>query len=124
MPVVNSSKLVASVATAHSAVADGPTDVCKTPAPPAPAPVPLPYPNVAVSTTMGPGYATKTFALATPMWTKKGKTAISNGDQPGVAMGIMSSKIMGMAAPTMACNDVDAEAGAIVRTLDSAEGNS
>jgi hypothetical protein len=123
MPLINSNKLVACVASAHSAIANGPIDVCKTPAPPAPAPVPMPYPNIALSTTMGPGYSTKTLAIATPMWTKKGKSAVSNGDQPGVAMGIMSNKIMGMAAIVMACNDVDAEGGAIARTLDSTESN-
>jgi hypothetical protein len=123
MPLVNSSKFVASVASGHTSVSKGPTDVCKTPAPPAPVPPPLPYPNVAVSATMGPGYTTKTLVMATPMWTKKGKTAISNGMQPGVALGIISSKIMGMASITMACNDVDAEGGDIVRTLDTSGSN-
>ncbi|WP_437483305.1 PAAR-like domain-containing protein [Sorangium sp. So ce1014] len=123
MPLVNQKKLVASVASGHVAVSQGPNDVCKTPAPPAPAPVPLPYPNVAVSATMGPGYTTKTLVMATPMWTKNGKTAISNGDQPGVALGVVSSKIMGMCEITMASNDVNAEGGAVVRTLDSSLSN-
>ena len=82
MPLISAKKFVASVATAHTAVSDGPNDVCKTPA--APSPLPMPYPNIAVSTTMGGGYATKVLVLATPTWTKNGKTAISNGDQPGV----------------------------------------
>ncbi len=123
MPLISSSKMVASIASGHTAVSPGPTDVCKTPAPPAPAPVPMPYPNVAASATPGPGYTTKTLVIATPMWTKKGKSALSNGDQPGVAMGIMSSKVMGMCEITMCSNDVDAEGGGIVRTLDSGDSN-
>lgn len=123
MPLINSNKFVASVASGHTSVSTGPTDICKTPAPPAPVPPPLPYPNVALSATMGPGYSTKTMAMATPMWTKSGKSAVSNGMQPGVAMGVISGKIMGMADITMACNDVSAEGGDIVRTLDTSGSN-
>lgn len=123
MPVFSANKMVASVASAHVSTSRGPTDICKTPAPPAPAPVPMPYPNVALSSTMGPGYTTKTMALGTPMWTKKGKSAVSNGDQPGVALGIMSGKIMGMCEITMASNDVDAESGGVARTMDSSNSN-
>jgi Domain of unknown function (DUF4150) len=72
---------------------------------------------------MGPGYTTKTLATATPMWTKNGKSALSNGDQPGVALGVMSGKIMGMCEIVMASNDVDAEGGGVVRTGDSANSN-
>ena len=61
--------------------------------------------------------------MATPMWTKKGKSALSNGDQPGVALGIMSSKIMGMCEITMASTDVEAEGGGVVRTLDQSNSN-
>jgi len=115
--------MVASVASGHTAVSQGPNDMCKTPAPPAPVPPPLPYPNVAVSATMGPGYTTKTLVIATPMWTKNGKTAISNGDQPGIALGMMSSKIMGMCQITMSSTDVDAEGGGVVRTMDKSLSN-
>lgn len=123
MPLNSNKKLVASIATAHNGVSPGPTDVCKTPAPPAPAPVPLPYPNVTISSTPGPGYTTKTLALATPMWTKTAKTALSNGNQPGVALGIMSSKVMGMCEIVMASSDVDAEGGGVVRTFDTGDSN-
>lgn len=123
MPLANQKKVCASISTVHTAVTPGPLDVCKTPAPPAPAPVPLPYPNVAVSSTPGPGYTTKTLSLGTPMWTKKGKTAISNGDQPGVALGIKSNKIMGMCEIIMASSDVFAEGGAVVRALDKSDSN-
>lgn len=121
MPLINQHKLVASVSSGHTAVSNGPTDVCKTPTPGGP--VPMPYPNVALSATMGPGYTTKTLVMGMPMWTKKGKSAVSNGDQPGVALGVISNKIMGMCEITMACNDVDAEGGGIVRTLDSTNSN-
>jgi hypothetical protein len=123
MPLISANKLVACVASAHVATSTGPNDVCKTPAPPAPAPIPLPYPNIALSTTMGPGYTTKTLSTATPMWTKKGKSALSNGDQPGVAMGLISNKIMGMCEITMASTDVEAEGGGVARTLDSCLSN-
>jgi hypothetical protein len=120
MPVVSQMKLVASVSSGHTAIA--PVDVCKTPAPPAP-PIPIPYPNIAMSATMGPGYATKTMVMGAPAWTKKGKTAISNGDQAGVAGGLMSSKIMGMCEVVMASPDVTIEGGGVVRTLDMSDSN-
>lgn len=121
MPLLNQGKFVASVGTVHTSVSLGPTDICKTPTPGGP--VPMPYPNVAVSTTMGPGYTTKTLVMATPMWTKKAKSALSNGDQPGVALGVVSNLIMGMCEITMASDDVDAESGAVARTLDSSNSN-
>lgn len=121
MPLINGKKFVASVSSGHTAVTAGPLDICKTPTPGGP--VPMPYPNVALSATMGPGYTTKTLVMGTPMWTKKGKSAVSNGDQPGVALGVVSNKIMGMCAITMASNDVDAEGGAVTRTADMANSN-
>jgi hypothetical protein len=45
------------------------------------------------------------------MWTKKGKSALTNGDQPGVALGVVSNKIMGMVAILMSSTDVEAEGG-------------
>jgi hypothetical protein len=120
MPLVSGARMVASVSSGHTAIA--PVDLCKTPAPPAP-PIPIPYPNIAMSATMGPGYATKTFAMGTPIWTKKGKSALSNGDQAGVAGGVMSSKIMGMCEIVMASPDVTAEGGGVVRTGDMSDSN-
>ncbi len=120
MPLMSQMKMVASVSSGHVAMA--PVDVCKTPAPPAP-PIPIPYPNIAMSATMGPGYATKTFAMGTPIWTKKGKSAVSNGDQPGVVGGLMSGKIMGMCEIMMASPDVTAEGAGVARTLDMTDQN-
>jgi hypothetical protein len=123
MPLLSANKFVASVSTGHTLVSQGPNDICKTPAPPAPAPIPMPYPNIALTATMGPGYATKTLVMGTPMYTKKSKTAISNGDQPGVALGLISSKIMGMCEVIMSSTDVKAEGGGVVRTLDKTLSN-
>jgi hypothetical protein len=120
MPLASQMKLVASVSSGHTAIC--PADICKTPAPPAP-PIPIPYPNIAMSATMGPGYATKTMSMGTPIWTSKGKSALSNGDQPGVAGGIMSGKIMGMCEIVMASPDVTAEGGGVVRTMDMGDTN-
>jgi hypothetical protein len=53
MPLFSAGMLVACVASGHTAVSQGPNDVCKTPTPAGP--VPLPYPNIALSATMGPG---------------------------------------------------------------------
>lgn len=122
MPLINQLKLCASVSSGHTAVAAGPLDMCKTPTPGGP--VPMPYPNVALSATMGPGYTTKTLVMGTPMWTKRGKSAVSNGDQPGVALGVVSNKIMGMCAITMSSNDVKAERGGVARTADMGNSNS
>lgn len=118
MPLVSNSKFVASIAEIETLVSPGPLDICKTPAPPAPAPVPIPYPNIATTATPGPGYSTKTLVMGTPAFTRKSKIGVSNGDQPGVAMGLISNRIMGMAKATMASTDVFIEGGAVVRTFD------
>jgi hypothetical protein len=123
MPLISGNKFVASITTGHMLISMGPNDVCKTPAPPAPAPVPLPYPNIGTTATPGPGYTTKTLVMGTPMYTKKSKTMLSNGDQPGIAMGLISNKIMGMCAVVMSSTDVKAESGGVVRTLDKTDGN-
>lgn len=121
MPLISGDKFVASVSSGHTSVSTGPTDVCKTPSPGGP--VPVPYPNVAASATPGPGFTTKTFAMGTPIWTKNGKSALSNGDNAGVALGVISNKVMGMCEITSASNDVEAEGGGLVRTLDASDSN-
>lgn len=123
MPLISGKKFVASISSGHTCVSQGPNDICKTPAPPAPAPVPLPYPNIAMTATPGPGYTTKTLVMGTPMYTKKSKTMISNGDQPGVALGLVSNKIMGMCEVVMSSMDVKAEGGGVARTLDTTLSN-
>lgn len=68
-------------------------DVCKTPAPPAP-PIPIPYPNISMPM-MGMPCTLKVLICGMPALTKASKIPLSNGDQPGVAGGLVSGKIMG-----------------------------
>jgi uncharacterized Zn-binding protein involved in type VI secretion len=68
-------------------------DVCKTPAPPAP-PIPIPYPNIAMPM-MGNPCTMKVLISGMPALTKSSKIPMSNGDQPGVAGGVVSGKMMG-----------------------------
>lgn len=66
-------------------------DVCKTPAPPAP-PIPIPYPNMAQWPMANPGTAaTKVKILNMPALVLNSATMRTNGDEPGVAGGVISS---------------------------------
>jgi hypothetical protein len=69
-------------------------DVCKTPTPGGP--VPLPYPNVgqSLATTGGPTRVTIDGAM--PM-VKGAKYAVTSGDEPGSAGGVISNVIKGEA---------------------------
>ena len=70
-------------------------DVCLTPAPPAP-PVPIPYPNMAMGPTANPGTACKkTFIMGMPAHNMATVTPMSQGDNPGVSMGVASGRVMG-----------------------------
>jgi hypothetical protein len=68
-------------------------DVCKTPAPPAP-PVPIPYPNIGM-----PAQASKTSTkvkiCGKEVITTKSEIPHSQGDEAGVAKGMVSSDNMG-----------------------------
>lgn len=68
-------------------------DVCKTPAPPAPSPVPIPYPNIGMVM-----QATKTSSKVKicqqPTVTKKSEMSMSQGDEAGVAGGVVSNRNM------------------------------
>lgn len=71
----------------------GPIDVCKVPAPPAP-PIPMPFPNIgmlqnALSTSTKVMFANKEAIL------EMSETPSSNGDEPGVAGGVISGMNMG-----------------------------
>jgi hypothetical protein len=48
---------------------------------------------------------------------------VPNGDQPRVALWVVSGKIMSTCEITVASNDVDAESGAVARTADSTNSN-
>lgn len=70
-------------------------DVCKTPAPPAPAPVPIPYPNVGSSSMASDKVTKKVSDNKQKVIIKGSSYTMTSGDEPGVALGIISSKIKG-----------------------------
>ncbi len=73
----------------------GPTDVCKVPAPPAP-PVPSPFPNIAMCNQANPGTCTKKVKINNqPVITKDTQIPMSSGDEAGVAGGLVSGMIKG-----------------------------
>ena len=70
-------------------------DVCLTPAPPAP-PIPVPYPNIAMGHMANPGTACKkTFIMCMPAHNLGTMIPMTNGDNPGVSMGVASGTVMG-----------------------------
>ncbi len=93
-----STVVVNKMSTQHKAsigIASAFPDVCKTPVPPAPAPVPIPYPNIAMSTMASLKTTKKVKDNKQKVMVKGSAYSMSNGDQPGVAMGVVSNKIMG-----------------------------
>lgn len=75
-------------------MSNGFPDVCLTPAPPSPSPIPIPYPNIAVGATAVPAQF-KTLVMAMPMHNLATQIPLSNGDNAGVAGGVMSMRFMG-----------------------------
>lgn len=96
-------------------------DVCKTPAPPGP-PIPIPYPNIAMPM-MGNPATLKVLIAGMPALTKASKIIISNGDQAGVAGGVVSGKMMGAAEFTMGSMTVRLEGNPAVRLSDPTKQN-
>ena len=93
-----STVVVNKMSTQHKAsigIATAFPDVCKTPAPPAPAPIPIPYPNVAMSSMASLKTTKKVKDNKQKVMVKGSAYSTSNGDQAGVAMGVVSNKIMG-----------------------------
>lgn len=69
-------------------------DVCKTPSPGGP--VPIPYINIFQCNMVLPDTACgKVFIDGSPALHIKSKTCVSNGDEPGVAGGVVSGKFIG-----------------------------
>ncbi len=69
-------------------------DVCKTIV--GPAVVPIPYPNIAATPMAIPGTTcVKTFATMMPIHVMGSMVPLTNGDQAGVAGGLVSQLIMG-----------------------------
>ncbi len=72
----------------------GPLDPCKTPTPAGP--IPIPYPNIAQTEMANPASCSKkVFFAGMPAMNLKSEWKMSNGDQAGVAGGVISGKIMG-----------------------------
>jgi hypothetical protein len=67
-------------------------DVCKTPA--GPVVVPIPYPNTGMCPT-GVQSTTKVMVMNMPALTQGSKLPMSQGDEAGVAGGVVSGMIMG-----------------------------
>ena len=68
-------------------------DVCKVPAPPAP-PIPTPFPNMG-QLVQATGTSTKVKFFAAEVVTIKSKIPMSQGDEAGVAGGVVSGQNMG-----------------------------
>ena len=69
-----------------------PPDVCKTPTPPG-APTPIPYVNIFQCNMMLPNTAcSKVFISGSPALNVKSQSSISNGNEPGVVGGVVSSR--------------------------------
>lgn len=66
-------------------------DVCLTPTP---APVPIPYPNIAAGP-MGVPAAYNVLFMCTPAHNMSTTVPLTNGDNPGVALGVASGMVMG-----------------------------
>ena len=96
-------------------------DVCKTPAPPAP-PIPIPYPNIAMPM-MGNPCTIKVLICGMPALTKASKIPMSNGNQAGVAGGVMSGKIMGATEFIMGSMAVKLEGNPAVKLGDPTKQN-
>ncbi len=73
-------------------MAQGTPDVCKTPAPPAP-PVPVPYPNMG-QLASAQQTSTKVKFFSAEVVTLKSKIPSSQGDEAGVAGGVVSGANM------------------------------
>jgi len=71
----------------------GAPDVCKTPAPPSPSPVPVPYPNTG-QLIQANDASTKVKFVNKEVITVKCKIPMSQGDEAGVAGGLVSGKNM------------------------------
>jgi hypothetical protein len=69
-------------------------DVCLTPVPPSPAPVPIPYPNIGLGPTAIPTQV-KMLVLGMPVHNLTTQKPISNGDNVGVSLGVLSGMVMG-----------------------------
>lgn len=69
-------------------------DVCLTPAPPSPSPIPIPYPNIAMGPMAIPN-CPNILVMGGPAHNLGTTIPMSNGDNPGVMLGVASGTVMG-----------------------------
>ena len=80
--------------TMNNAMNMGLPDVCLTPTPAGP--IPIPYPNISLtSTTLPPTTAMTILVDGTPALNLLSEIPLSNGDEAGVNLGVVSGMIMG-----------------------------
>ncbi len=99
-------------ATIAGGTAMGVPDTCNVPAPPA-GPIPTPFPNTAMLP-MSSGTVPNVMIMNMPTVVQTSKVPMSNGDEAGVAGGIVSGMIMGEVAFRMASSKVKAKGKAVV----------
>ena len=96
-------------------------DVCNTPAA-AGAPVPVPYPNISNCATANPSTVARTVLTGNmPSLNLNSQIPLSNGDEAGVQMGVVSGMIMGPTRFLQGSNTVLVE-GAPAQRLTSTTG--
>jgi uncharacterized Zn-binding protein involved in type VI secretion len=115
MPTTVNVNVLTVVHATSSGIAPSFPDVCNTPSPTGP--VPIPYPNVAQSTDTALG--TKAVMVdGNPIMVQGSVFALSTGDEPGVAGGVMSMTIKGKAEFVNYSFDVKAEGKCVARLGD------
>jgi hypothetical protein len=80
-------------------------DVCLTPAPPSPSPIPIPYPNIAMGPMAIPNVPT-ILIMGMPVHNLATTIPMTNGDNPGVMLGVASGTVMGPARHVLGANTV------------------
>jgi hypothetical protein len=88
-------------------------DVCKTPSPPLP-PIPIPYPNMGMCN-QATNASVKVMIVNKEVITLKSKIPKSQGDEAGVAGGLVSGMNMGPASFKMGSSKVKIEGQPVVR---------
>ena len=80
-------------------------DVCLTPAPPSPSPIPIPYPNIGMGPMAIPNVPT-ILIMGMPVHNLGTTIPMSNGDNPGVMLGVASGTVMGPCRHVLGANTV------------------
>ena len=96
-------------------------NVCKTPFPPAP-PLPIPYPSI-VQLQMANPVSTKVMVCGVPAMFKPSKIELTNGDNVGVAGGLVSGSFMQKCEFSVGSFLVSFEGKPAVRMADPATSN-